>query len=166
MSAKELRHIIELASEQMARWFAMKGAVGPMWHAVKRNGDHFIVPIPEYMMRDKDLVAETMRALFETSNVCTCVFVDEAWTAEVADGEAKDKLFAYLKTNGSLKDYPDRIEVVVFQGEDAEAGVLCALRKIIRPAVGPAHLGPLEFQDTKSSEGRFVGMLPQIGKPN
>jgi hypothetical protein len=165
MSSKDLHRIVEFASEQMEKWFAMKGEVRPMWHVIKRNGDHAVVPIPSVMMADKDQMAETFRILFEIQDVRTCCFIDEAWTAEAA-GEDMAKLQAYLDANGSLENYPGRIEVVVFQGEDAEAGILCAHRKIVRPAVGPAHLGPLEFLDIKSSEGRFVGMLPQTAKAN
>ena len=165
MSEKELRWIIGHASDAMAQWFAKNGEIGPMWHAIKADGDHFVVPIPAYMT-DKDVMAATISVLFKIQDVRTYCFVDEAWTAEAVDGEARDKLIAYLKTNESLEDYPDRVEIVVFQGEDHEAGMLCAQRKIIRPAIGPPRLGPLEYFDIKSSEGRFVGMLPRTTRAN
>jgi hypothetical protein len=166
MSADKLRSMIEAASEAMTKWFDSKQQIRAMWHAVKRNGEHLVVPVG-IAIRDKDVMAATMRALFKEKDVVRCVFIDEAWVATAEGQEDMHELMGYFQTHGTLEHHPSRIEIVVFQGEDAEAGVICAQRRIIRAVNSRARLGPLEWEDNiTESQGRFVGMLPQTGKAN
>ena len=67
-----------------------------------------------------------------------------------------------------VRNHPDRVEVLMFQGEDRDAGQMSMQRKIIRPANSKARLGPPDWLFDKNthniqSEGRMVGLLPVRG---
>jgi len=158
-----LHEFITGCSDAAAKVFHLRGHLSPMWHAVTRAGEHLMTPSPS---DDKDTAVALMRAMFELSDVVRYVFIDEAWQVEVArrPGEDVDALTARSrKLGGSLKDHPDRVEIVVLNGEDEIAGICVARRVIHRPPHGKAYLGPLEIATPASSEGRMVGLLPQRG---
>jgi hypothetical protein len=140
----------------MAPIFAVTGIVYPMWHTVTAAGDHKIINSPP---GDKDTAALLIRAYFELHDVVRYVFVDEAWTLMVPTSRYSE--MPDIMQRG-LSDHPERVEVVMYQAEDA-SGAVTAHRNIIRPKTGKARLGPLHFFRSKQSEGRFVGMLPQRG---
>jgi hypothetical protein len=155
VSAADLRMLIEHASSWAEKIFARKGQILPMWHAVKASGEHVVMPAPP---GDKDTSVALVRAFFELNDVVRCLFINEAWTA--FGGE--DLTEWVEQHGGSIHDYPDRVEVVAFMGEDDTEGMMTAHRRIIR-GQGKATLGPLEFMDWSRghSEGRLVGLLPR-----
>jgi hypothetical protein len=106
-----------------------------------------------------------MRALFTIMPVKRYLFVDEAWIIErSAHGEDADLAKYLAEHDGSISQHPDRKEIVMFCGEDAEFGTLMARRVIVRPANGRAFLAPLAFADKEGCnhfEGRMVGLLPR-----
>ena len=164
MSAAELRTIIEAASEAMTKWFDAKHKIRAMWHAINRDGEHFVVPMFD---ADKDTAAATMRAVFKEKDVIRFVFIDEAWTVTESSPKDMHELMAYFEKHGTLEHHPSRVEIVIFQGEDADSGMMCAHRKIIRAPNTRPRLGPLEWDDDiQETSGRFVGMLPQTSKAN
>lgn len=161
-----LRALIDFASEWADEAFAKRGAIGPMWHAITKEGRHAVFPVPPSL--EKDEMAMITRLIFEVHHVKYCLFVDEAWTAHT-EGEAENaKLKAWLESHdGSLAEYPDKMEVVCFNAEDAAGNMMVGERQIIREDGKPAHLGPLiVHDDIIASEGRFVGMLPGEGSAN
>jgi hypothetical protein len=154
MSTAQLREMIEHASTWAQDRFAETGAVRPMWHVVKANGEHAVVMPPS---GDKDTSVAIMRAFFELNDVVCCLFIDEAWTA--TGGGAKE----WIERGGTIADFPNRVEVIAFMGEDSEGGMMVAHRRIIRET-GKPTLAPLEFMDHQlrpTSQGRLVGMLPR-----
>lgn len=154
MKQPDLRTLIEHASRWAEQAFARDGVIKPMWHAVKANGDHMALEAPD---TNKDMAAALVRAAFELNQVVRCLFIDEAWTAV-----GQDELRAWINEHGNIHDYPGRVEVVAFMGEDAEQGMLAAHRRIIR-GKGKPTLGPLTFEDFShgTSSGRLIGMLPR-----
>jgi hypothetical protein len=159
----KLREMIEHASAWAEKRFAKTGEIAPIWHAIKADGQDLVLPAPPGL--SKDLATVLARAVFEVENVERCVLINEAWTARGIGEEATQRVQAWLDThNGSIHDYPDRVEVVMFVGEDASEGMITAHREIKRPKNGKPRLGPLQFLEGFSSvQGRIVGMLPRRG---
>jgi hypothetical protein len=155
-----LRELIEFASPLVEKIFRAKGEVTPMWHAIQADGTHFFLPAPRTA---KDTAATLVRALFELKNVVRCLFISEAWTIESRTPSEAAELEAIFRCGGGLSEHPMRVEMVMMQAEDADAGTLMGSRVIIRPAKGRAYLGPLKIDAMGRSEGRLVGMLPRRG---
>jgi hypothetical protein len=156
---KELRAMIERASENVGRMFADTGRILPMWHCVGFDGREYISPMPE---GSKDVSNAIMRAFLDIHAIVRYVFIDEAWiVASPDDGSLRKALDRYE----SLEHHPDREEKVIFAGEDRH-GHLMAHRAIIRPPRGKARLGSLELFAGDIIKGRLVHMLPErIRKP-
>jgi hypothetical protein len=160
MSEAELRRMIEMASDYAEKRMAKKGEVRPIWHAVRADGRHVVLPAPP--TDDKDLGALIMREVFKHGDVAACLFIDEAWTADATGDADTARLTAWLDAHDwSLEGYPDRIECVIFHGEDRDGRMVTAQRRIDRSG-GRPKLGPLRFDDMTGvqSEGRLIGMLP------
>jgi hypothetical protein len=165
MSEKELRAMIDDASQFCAKQFARKGEVLPLWHAVAGDGEQLILPPP---CEDKDAAAALIRALFELRDVRRYVYMSEAWT--LARRIEPDE-FARIQHAG-VSAHPERIEVVMLMGEDRDCGQIMAERRIVRPANRRAYLEPLRTlidlprvprDSTIRSEGRLIGLLPVRG---
>jgi hypothetical protein len=166
MSERELRRMLDYASEFCDRQFAKKKEIAPMWHAITAAGETIIEPHPTYL--GKDMAAAMIRAFFDMRDVVRYVYIGEAWTLNrMIRPEEQEEIF-----RKGLSEHPDRVEVVQIQGEDHEYGQIIASRAIIRPGIGKPHLGPLEMINdlpfiprgaAVQSEGRMVGMLPVRG---
>jgi hypothetical protein len=118
------------------------------------------------MSEDKDVSAAVVRRMFEAADVVRCVFFDEAWTCDRLLSEDEVEVVKRVGL-ANMPDFPGRIEIVMFLGEDIEAGQLMATRNIIRPKIGKPHLGPLTFaREGGFTSGRFAGMLPVRGRPH
>ena len=165
MSEQQLRALLIHASDFAETVFRKKGEVAPMWHAIRANGEQIIEAHPMWL--GKDLANGLIRAQFDLLDVVRYIYIGEAWTLVRQTGLAKvPGEIEQIKRTG-IADHPDRVEVVMIQGEDKEAGQIIALREIIRTGKKP-KLGPLEFtfepgSEAGSSEGRMVGMLPARG---
>jgi hypothetical protein len=165
MSEKQLRELIAFTSGQCDKIFARTGVIYPMWHAITSAGESFI-ETPRF--DDKDVAVAMIRALFDLKDVVRYVFIDEAWTLHrMIQPDEEEKIW-----REGLSKHPDRVEVVMIQGEDRDYGQIVAQRAIIRPAKGRAYLGPLQTLDDLpfmpagahvQSEGRMVGLLPVRG---
>lgn len=169
MSASDLRAMLDYASRFAERQFNRAGEVRPMWHAVTRGGESLIMP-PPIGAANKDESVALMRALFELRDVVRYLFLDEAWTLDkLVEGDE----LAIERTG--LGQHPERVEIVMFSGEDHEAGMLMGHRRIFRPAGRKPYLGPLVMQDEHpamaaarseriaETSGRLVGLLPNRG---
>jgi hypothetical protein len=166
MSEKELRRMLDYASEFCDRQFAKKGEIAPMWHAITSSGETIIEPHPTYLGKDK--AAAMIRSFFDLRDVVRYVYIGEAWTLNrMIKPEEQEEIFR----NG-LSEHPDRVEVVQIQGEDHVYGQIIASREIFRPRVGKPYLGPVQMVNdlpfiprgaAVTSEGRMVGMLPVRG---
>jgi len=160
MSEKELRALIDLSSKAIGDLFYKDGHIIPMWHAIDDKGREHLLPST---LQDKDTTVAFVRALFEIMHVKRYVFIDEAWmlsTQMPQEAEVKE-----IHKRG-IANHPERIEIVLFSGEDSEWGQLMAHRRIERPPGKRAYLGPLQFPDggkLMRAEGRMVGLLPAQG---
>jgi hypothetical protein len=157
MSEKQLREMVDGASDWALKCFKQEGAVAQVWFAVTAGGDRFAVPSP--VPGNPDLSVIMIRALFELRDVVRYVFVSEAWTVLTSDLGDVEKARRF-----GARSHPDRVEVVALSGEDQESRQLTARRRIIRPQKAKAYLGPLEWDEPwDQSEGRVVGLLPIKG---
>jgi len=159
-----LHRLVEFASDFIEQHFAKAGEIKPLFHCVKRNGDHFVVPA---LINDKDGMSHAIRAICEKYDVTQVMFIDEAWRAEANTPEDMRELEAWLDTHdGHLEGFPKRIECVVISAEDENGQMLSGARQIRRDG-DKATLGPLEIDwQPTHSEGRFVGLIPGRGKAN
>jgi hypothetical protein len=165
MSEKQLREMLAFTSGQCDKIFARTGVIYPMWHAITSAGET-IIERPAF--GDKDFAVAMIRALFDLKDVVRYVFVDEAWTLNRMVRPDEDEK---IRREG-IANHPDRVEVLMIQGEDRECGQIMLHRNIIRPASGKPYLGPLQSLDDLpfipqgagvQSEGRLVGLLPVRG---
>jgi len=153
-----LREMVEHLSEVTEKIFNLRGQVLPNWHIIDRDGKLIMMPAPEGV--DKNTSAMLMRAFLELVGATRCVFIDEAWQVTATMKDA-DKAQAEARA-GRLEQYPGRIEIVMFQAEDASEQGFTGQRVIIREPGKKPRLGGLEYKgEWTRSEGRFVGMLPR-----
>lgn len=132
-----------VTEETVARY----GNAPTLWHAITATGDAMIVPAPE--TGDPDLAASLVRALFEIRGVVRYVMVSSAWWVETQDPLSLPP-----------SKHPDRVEVVLFSGEDEAEGFKIIGHRILRER-GKAVLGPEMEGLNTSLVGRFAGMLPK-----
>lgn len=155
----DLRTLIEASSELAEERMAADGEVTPVWRAFDADGRFYIIPSPP--LDDKDAMMAVMRRIFAKLKIVRVVFTNEAWYV-AAQGTDFAKLEAWLATHDdSIEDYPDRREIVMFHGEDADGLTLDGMRTIIRSGGGKPTLGPLEIHQLSNGEGRMIGMLPR-----
>jgi hypothetical protein len=155
----ELRAMIHAASAWAEDWFAEHGEITPMWHIETGDGREVVLKPPPV---DKDVGARIMRAALQKFDAVRCVFIDEAWTVEVAVDDAAE--IERIDREGAAT-HPRRVEMVMFAGED-QMGQLIGTRPIERPPGAKAYLGQIEIESSPVSHGRFVGMLPPRGARN
>lgn len=151
---RELESMMKAASAGAERLFEKNGCMGPMYYAVRRNGEAFAFSPPG----TKNKSIAIVREIFERLDVVRYTFVDEAWFLETQiDPSSAER--AKIDREG-IADNSDSVEVVLIMGEDAE-GQRIAMRRIVRPDGKPPYLEPMEFEDMSQSEGRMTGLLPR-----
>jgi hypothetical protein len=142
-----------------------------MWHMVRTDGEYVIVHTPGVSKSKdaKDAVGATMRTLFMRHDIVRYLFISEACAFDTTGmGQAEtDRALKWIAehSNSSVEDYPERVEVVMFSGEDHEAGQMQAHRAIVRATERKPTLAPLRYLDLTGWEwkGRLAGMLPRKG---
>ena len=153
-----LRQFVERTSDTIEKVFRRIGMIRPMFHVVQRDGNEFV--IPGDLSDNKDLTVAMARAAFKMCDAVRYLFVDEAWTVMVTGPDA-DRLLEEVVRSGA-SNHPQRQEIIMISAEDEAEGQLLARRTIIRPKGAKPYLGPLVIDtETRQSEGRFVGLLPQ-----
>ena len=150
-----LRDLIEWAANNIEKRFKNTGRVLPMWHAETATETLIIAATFEH----KNATTAALTELFRDERVLRYLFIDEAWVVKQPDGIAPADL-KRMRQHG-LSDHPDRQEIVMIQGEDAN-GTTTATLPIIRPAKGKARLGPLVIDTFDAMESRFGGMLAHL----
>lgn len=161
MSEEQLRKLIDYASQFAEKAMQQHGSVSPIWHMITRDGKQIVELTPSL---DKSEAMLLIRTLMELQDVVRYVHFGEAWMVDLrgrsgpVDGEEE---LAKMIASGGPSQHRDRIETVMFQAEDNEAGMMRGHRRIIRDTAKP-YLGPLEVLPlTGISEGRMAGMLPK-----
>ena len=161
MKLTTARELVQFASSMAVVLFDKDGKVKPLWHAVRRNGEHGVIAPDAFEDgAHKDVVAAAMRAVFEQMDVVAYVFMCESW---LRMGGREIDLNAVMRDG--LSNDPQKVECVWFTAEDSE-GSVSAYQMIERPdgPDGRGVLQPIKWLDRCSrTEGRFVGMLPTTG---
>jgi hypothetical protein len=150
-----LRDLIEWAANQIDKRFKHVGRVLPMWHAETASETLVIAATFQH----KDATTAALTELFRDERVLRYLFIDEAWVVKQDTGIDPADLKRMRKVG--ISEHPDRQEIVMISGEDAN-GTMTATREIIRPAKGKARLGPLSIDTYTSMESRFGGMLAHL----
>jgi hypothetical protein len=150
-----LRDLISFASAQTEKIFRKVGALHPMYHCIKANGETVILNPPP---GDKDMSVALVVAWMQLNDVDTYVFFDEAWIVDDRRGQVGLDIKKVQREG--IRNHPDRREIVMFSAENRRGEMLTAKRFILRPETSRPTLAPLEF-DPKfdHSEGRMVGLL-------
>jgi hypothetical protein len=152
--------------------FDKQGDIDPIWLVETASGEqHGIVtpvvaPSPLAAHKHKDAINEMMRAKFAELDVVRYARAVEAWAAPnfvALDSTREQQGLAYAALGYTLKNHPDRREIIELEADDGTE-VLTALRDIIRPAHGKPYLGKLgAIERTTHIEGRWLGLLPTKG---
>jgi hypothetical protein len=104
---------------------------------------------------DKDAAMEALRELLAAHGATWIISIAEAWTVVVENLDSVDR------AKGIAND-PRRAEVISYQIEDEELGIISAMQTIFRSDQGKPRLGPLQWHEqSRSVEGRMVGLLPK-----
>lgn len=166
VSDKQLHHMLACASEFCELCFAKAGAIEPTWHAVTSKGENFVEPARADFDTAESL--SLIHVLFELRDVVRYMFIHQAWTlAHTVPAAEMDRI-----SRQGLAEHPDRLEVVMLQGEDRDCGQIVAQRRVIRPAHRQPYLGPLETMEDVMQlppgaaiafHGQLVGLLPVHG---
>jgi hypothetical protein len=160
MSEQQLRALIDNASMFAEQVIAARGEVAPIWHMITSDGEEMIELTPP--VHDKDTAIGLIRALMAMANVVRYIHLCEAWMLDDRKNRRYSDAEIRKIAEEGLSEHPDRMEVVIFQAEDHEAGMISGHRRIIRNKGDHPRLGPLELLPRGTeSEGRFVGLLPK-----
>ena len=154
-SLVDLKSLIKFASAQAEKLFRKQGALYPLYHAIKRNGDTVILT-PK--TDDKDIGVAMMVAWMQLNDVDRYVFMDEAWIVDSTQSGVELDVAKALREG--VRNHPDRREAVMFSAENRRGEQLTAKRFILRPETGRPTLAPLVIDEPFGySEGRMVGLL-------
>ena len=151
----DLTSLIEFASQQAEKIFNRTGQFLPMYHAIKADGQHMIMPALD---NDKDVSVALTKVAFALNNVQSYVFIDEAWVLEVT--KTGPPIDVDKARREGVRHHPDRREILMFSAENTKGEAQTAKRYILRSEVGKPRLSPLTFDPKfERSEGRMVGLL-------
>jgi hypothetical protein len=153
MTPEQAKHHIERACEAASAIFLADGEFHLLFHFGKAGGDEQVVMPPPGA--DKDATAMALRGVLAAFDAEWVVVVTEAWTTQLRLDEPIPR---------SLENHPGREEVLIYQLEDRDAGMVGARQQIIREPGKPVRLGPLTAMEIpRASYGRLVGLLPPKG---
>jgi hypothetical protein len=151
-----LRDLILFASKQAEKLFRKQGAIYPLYHCIKANGDTVILSAFD---ADKDLSVAMTVAWMQLNDVDRFVFFDEAWMIDTTKIGGPPLDLKWIERHG-VRNHPDRREAVMFSAESRRGEALTAKRYILRPEIGRPTLAPLVIDPPfDHSEGRMVGLL-------
>jgi hypothetical protein len=148
------KNLIETMSELSGRYFAISGAIRPMYQAFTADGKSFFMMAPRF---PKDQAIKIVKAIFAEKKIVSYVFVDEAWM--VAASAKNADVTREVMAAKSVSEHPDRREVVLMIAEGPD-GTWQGVRDIVRKDGMKPTLGPLESYPVECGEGRYYGLLP------
>jgi hypothetical protein len=163
MSKRDLERLMMRASNFAESAMQEHGEVASIWHMIAADGQEIVELTPPF--EDKDAAIGMIKAMFALADVVRYVHFTEAWTLDYRGEKARaftKEEIDQIKREG-VRNHPDRVEVVMFQAEDNEFGMMTGHREIIRETGKPPYLGPMQMFEGKQSEGRLVGLLPRKG---
>jgi hypothetical protein len=149
----DLKSFFDHAAKQAAVIFKEHGEFVPMWHTVDRNNQHMLICTPWEDSDEKHAVIDHLRQIFQAHGVKRYAFMCEAWAVLAPNLESP-----YGK-HDSLKEHPDRREMLTVHAEDRDGHTLAGWFYILRPEHGPATLSPLHMSEATELKGALHGML-------
>jgi hypothetical protein len=152
----DLKSFFDFAAEQAAVIFRERGEFAPMWHAVADDGEHMLICTPWEDNESKRAIVERLRELFRARGVTRYAFMCEAWAIMAPNLESVEG--AYRKHH-SLKDHPDRREILTVHAEDRDGHTVAGWFYILRPEHAPATLSPLRMSEATEHQGALHGLL-------
>jgi hypothetical protein len=148
-----LREFLTAAATSISRAFEQFGRVHPTYFMIAEDGRPAMFLAPP---GDWDTSVSIARLQLKTAGATRVVFADVGWQA-LCRGKEEIARGAW--------NHPNRVEVLIFQGEDSQEGELTG-RRVITRVGNNVSLGPLEIERFARSEGRMIGLLPSRGKAN
>lgn len=163
MSKKDidkLRVMIEVASEMAGAVFDAVGHVDTIW--VFEQGDGVVASIdtPWASPEEKADYVAFIKMLFAALGVKRYALLTEGWMLHIPAGDGKE---IDMRNVPRPSTSPDRVEVVSIMAGDHTYTYKGTFRAVIRPADGPAHLGPLHPLTTTMG-GNLYGILGEPPK--
>lgn len=152
----DLELLIKFASHQAERMFRKDGRVLAMYHAICADGTNIVMPSPA---ADKDTGVAIVKAAFVLENVQSYVYIDEAWMVDVRASEANPRINLTEITRRSLKEHPDRREIVTYFAENKRGQSVQGRQYILRPEHGRPTLSPLTMESVPDMKGRMTNLL-------
>lgn len=156
----QLQELFETATKIAHALFEHDHEVLPMWHIVKDDGTHALIPTPWASDDEKDRTIDALRDIFKKEHVQRYAFICEAWSVLASDRrQAQDVI------DKRPSQHPDRREVLRVTAEERNGKTLSGMYYILRPEHGPPKLSPFH-QDPPDLEtsGRLTGLFVEYGK--
>lgn len=161
MTRDEAKKVIEKQERIVRVLFDRAGMMSAVFHYHGMHGTRILAPPADDFDSDigKDFIAWVVREMLKKERAEWVLYISEAWMLVLDSPNAEIP-------EQRPRDHPDRIEVVLYQLEDADAGIVSANQRITRTG-GKPILGPLRFDpDQMVSIGRFQDLLPRKGRVN
>jgi len=160
MRIDEGKEIIMRIAKVIEVMFATDGALhAPIFHFKGEHGETVIVsPSTAGSAQEKDQASTIMRQILDADNAVWVVMITEAWVVSGHEDE-----IGRIDHSKGLANHPMRREVVMYQMEDEEFGIMDGMQTIVRPDDAPPHLAEMEWHHSRksSASGRLVGLLPR-----
>lgn len=149
-----LDQIFDHGKQTAEHLFKAQGGIHPMWICEAANGQIIPICIEMPERTEREALASALKDTFKRHDVQRYVAVIEAWAVETAE-ETKDLVRGY---KGSLKDHPDRREVLFVTAEDVNGESIAGRFYILRPEQGQPQLSPF----TELQRGRGGGVFSRL----
>jgi hypothetical protein len=160
MNEQQARKLIEQSSKITEKIFREYGELqAPIIHFKGDYGETAITA-PTENRYEKDVAATAIRHILKNDNAEWVLLIAEAWMVALPLGQDLD-----TSPEDSISGHPDRVEVITYQLEDQDLGVMSAKQDIVRIDGQRPYLSELRWdaRPTESS-GRLVGLLPRKGR--
>lgn len=154
MADTALMSLLQHAEEFVHDQFGAEGHFTPMWFAETKSGDRLGILTPFESGTSKDVISQVIKQMFRDKQVVRFIFATEAWSLDPMPTRMED-----IPT-GSIANHPDKVEVLMLNGEDVNGETITALFKIKRDKEKP-YLDDYKVHRMTGGEGRFTGMLDQ-----
>jgi hypothetical protein len=158
MSPDEGKRIILRIAEVIEVMFAADGGIhAPIFHFKGDHGETVIVsPSTAGSSHEKDQASMIMRQILDADNAVWVVVITEAWVVS-----GREEEIGRIDRAKGLADHPMRREVVMYQMEDEDFGMMDGMQTIVRPDGASPHLAKMEWHHSREGSGRLVGLLPR-----
>ena len=145
--------IVELARNNIER----DGVLAPVAFVGTIGGNITVIGGLAYI--EKDDAAKMIRKAAKQTKADFVLHVDEGWLKHAT---SKAEVDALKENHGQVRDMPGRVDVVMFSLETRMGQFFDA--PVRQPHGETYTFGELKMQLMPDAEGRFMGLLPPLGK--